>query len=277
MPDLNQLPIPKFQGGQPYHFEYDNLPLDTLARRDEIINNAVDSVSKILSDCNGTAGTLANRLSQSIADDGSLLEMAVDESFHNIAYHTDGSITVDANELDYYISLGFPDLVNPVSFVRMIESERIKLSTISDGATNVTVSFETNSNVTVSYSEPFTIAQSSSIQWELVPDTYNTVQAIVAMNNPHMHYYGQLAVLIINQTYSVPMSQPYISGSLRVYINGVALNEYSEIYYPARDENDNLIWSTNKFTSNYTNGIFILAYDVQEHDVITVDYDVLMT
>ena len=73
------------------------------------------------------------------------------------------------------------------------------------------------------------------------------------------------------------MSQPYISGSLRVYINGVALNEYSEIYYPARDESDNLIWSKNKFTSNYTNGIFILAYDVQEHDVITVDYDVLMT
>jgi hypothetical protein len=277
MPDLNQLPIPEYQGGQPYHFEYDNLPLKTLARRDEIINNAVDSVSKILSDCNGTAGTLSNRLDQSIDDDGSLLTMAVDESFHNIAAHLDGYITVDTIELDYYISLGFPDIANPVGFVRMLESERIKLSTISDEATNVTVSIETNSNTTISYSEPFTIAPSSSIQWELVPDTYNTVQAIVAMNNPHLHYYGQLATLIINQTYSIPMSQPYISGSLRVYINGVCLNETTEIYYPARDENYDLIWSLNKFTSNYTNGVFVLQYDVQENDVITVDYDIAMT
>ena len=48
MPDLNQLPVPEYQPGQPYHWSYDNLPLKTLAERDEIINFEVDNHGNIL-------------------------------------------------------------------------------------------------------------------------------------------------------------------------------------------------------------------------------------
>jgi hypothetical protein len=130
MPDLNALPVPQYNSAQPYHWEYDNLPLKTLANRDELINGVVDTHSEILRNCAGTVGTLANRLNQSVEEDGNLKTTAVDDTSHNIAKHEDGSKTVSGSELSDYNNLGYIGVVNPVPFVRMLEAERDKLSLV---------------------------------------------------------------------------------------------------------------------------------------------------
>ena len=145
MPDLNALPVPQYNSAQPYHWEYDNLPLKTLANRDELINGVVDTHSEILRNCAGTVGTLANRLNQSVEEDGNLKTTAVDDTLHNIAKHEDGSKTVSGSDLSDYIALGYIGVVNPVPFVRMLEAERDKLSLVADEATNIVVNVNTPS------------------------------------------------------------------------------------------------------------------------------------
>ena len=42
MPDINSIPVPSYQPLQPYYWVYDNLPLEALIQREDLINNAVD-------------------------------------------------------------------------------------------------------------------------------------------------------------------------------------------------------------------------------------------
>ena len=130
MPDLNQIPTPQYQSNQPYHVDYDNIPINTLSTRDELINDEVSIQSQILVDAAGTQGTLANRLNQSIDPDGNLLPTAVDQTQHNIAEHIDGTKNVSPSELTDYNNLGFPSLTNPVSsFVLLLSCvlEKVKV------------------------------------------------------------------------------------------------------------------------------------------------------
>lgn len=283
MPDLSQLPVPQYQGDQPYHWEYDNLPLKTLADRDEIINGEVDSHGKILRDCAGTQGTLANRLAQSIDEDGNLIPAAVDESAHNIAEHTDGSKTVSGGELTAYIALGFPSLTNPVSFVRMLDSERAKLALIADEATNMTIEVETISNIVLFEEGPLQLAQSESIQWEV--EAPNKVKAVLAVSTDfaHRHYYDLTPVMeptddltpIEYKLFKVTsVATPFIEDSLRVYINGVRISSEFSVYYPS---NPVSTWTLNRFTADAANGKFTLDSAITELDIIQIDFDVSLT
>ena len=147
MPDLNKMPVPKYSADQPYHWEYDNLPLQALEDRDVAINNAVDQQTQILVDAAGTQGNIANRLDQSIDDDGNLKSSAIEEAMHNVAKHSDGTTNVDSEELDFYITtLGYSTMVNPVPFVRMLEAERGKLALVAEEATNLKIQVCTETN-----------------------------------------------------------------------------------------------------------------------------------
>jgi hypothetical protein len=283
MPDLNQLPVPQYSADQPYHWEYDNLPLKTLADRDLIINNEVDSQGKILRESSGTQGTLANRLAQSIDPDGNLIPVAVDQSLHNIAEHSDGVKNVFPAELANYVALGFPDLVNPVPFVRMLASERDKLALIANEATNMTIAVETISNIVLFEEGPVEFAASESIVWEV--EAPNKVRAVLAVSTEfaHRHYYDLTPVMvptadlvpILNKLFKVTSTAtPYIEDSLRVYINGIRLNPNENVYYPS---NPVSIWKLNKFTPDHLNGLFILESPITDDDIIQIDFDESLT
>jgi hypothetical protein len=276
MPDLSKLPVPQYQADQPYHWEYDNLPLQVLAQRDEIINGEVDNQSKILGDSAGTQGTLSNRLNQSIDEDGNLLSTAVDESLHNIAKHTDGSITVDSDELDHYVSdLGYSSVANPVPFVRMLESERDKLALIASEATNFAIQANIPSNITVFNSGILELSNSTTINWEFTaPNILSPVLAI-STDFAHRHYYDLEPITTDYLNYKVTsISTPYIEGSLRVYINGVRLSEEYQVYYPS---NPVSTWSLNSYTSDYSAGTFVLDYAITSNDIIRIDFDLSLT
>lgn len=283
MPDLGAIPVPQYNADQPYHWEYDNLPLKALADRDEIINGEVDAHSKILRDCNGTQGTLANRLAQSIDEDGNLLTTAVDETLHNIAEHTDGSKTVLDAELDDYIALGFPSLANPVSFVRMLDAERAKLANIADDATNMTISVEAISNIVLFEEGPMRLVNSTSIQWEVeAPDKVSAVLAI-STDFAHRHYYDLTPIMIptddvvpvLNKLYKVTsIATPYTEDSLRVYINGIRLSKEFPVYFPNSSVS---AWSLNTYTEDFDAGTFTLSAPIADEDIIQIDFDKLLT
>lgn len=283
MPDLNQLPVPQYQSDQPYHWEYDNLPLKTLEQRDEIINGVVDSHDKILINCAGTQGTLSNRLNQSIDENGNLTKSAIDESMHSIAEHVDDAKTVDTEELDGYVDLGFASIANPVEFVRMLALERIKLASIAENATDITFSVETISNIVMLESGSIDFQPSTTISWEV--ESPNKVKAIlnVSTDFAHRHYYNLIPITlatsditpIYNKLFKVNSAETvYIEDTLRVYINGVRLNSNTSVYYPSSPVST---WHLNKYTEDYENGQFTLESPITENDVIEIDFDIALT
>jgi len=284
MPDLSQLPVPQYTADQPYHWEYDNLPLKTLADRDLIINGEVDVHAAILRDTAGTQGTLSNRLAQSIDEDGNLIPDAVDQAAHNIAEHTDGSKTVSGPELADYVALGFPTLTNPVPFVRMLSSERDKLALIANEATNLAMSFETISNIVLFEEGTIEFLASESVNWEI--EAPNKVKAVLTISTDfaHRHYYDLEPVMIPTDdlidyklfkiTSTASPSNTFIEGSLRVYVNGVRLNRNQSVYYP---NSDVLGWSLNSFTPDVSTGRFTLSNPITDLDIVQIDFDQALT
>lgn len=283
MPDLSQLPVPLYSADQPYHWEYDNLPLQVLSNRDLLINLQVDVHADILRDTAGTQGTLSNRLNQSIDEDGNLKFEAINESQHKISEHTDSSKTVSGPELANYVALGFPSLENPVEFVRMLSSERDKLALIANEATNLVMSFETMSNIVLFEENTVEFVSSNSIKWEV--ESPNKVKAVLSVSTEfaHRHYYDLTPVMlptddpspILYKLFKVTStSTPYIEDSIRVYINGIRLNSNYNVYYPS---NPISVWSLNSFTSDAMNGLFTLSSPITDEDIIQIDFDESLT
>lgn len=277
MPDLTKLPVPQHTGGQPYHAYYDNLPLEVLADRDYIINGEVDYQSKVLKDAAGTQGNVANRLNQSIEENGDLKTTAVDDALHNIAEHTDGSKTVETDELDYYVdTLGYAAVANPVPFVRMLEAERDKLALVADEATNLMIQVETPSNITLFDDGTIQLEPSDSIHWEITAPNIIKPVLTISTDFAHRHYYEMVYPDDIStddfQNYTLPY--PFVEGSLRVYINGVRLNSKYSVYYPS---NPVSTWTLNMFTPDYEAGTFVLDSAITEDDIIHVDFEVALT
>ena len=72
MPRIELISVPLHNPNDPYHFEFDNLPLKALKTRQELINGSLDNLISQMRDAIGTQNTVANRLNQSINPNGSL-------------------------------------------------------------------------------------------------------------------------------------------------------------------------------------------------------------
>lgn len=274
MPELEKYPVPLYNPLHPYHWEYDNLPLEALKLRDEVINGQVDYNSGILMDAAGNQGTLANRLNQSMNENGSLKDDAIDEALHNIAEHTDGSKNLTSDELDDLEALGYV-VSNPVPFVRMLNAERAKLALIADEAKNMTIQVETPSNIVLYEEGPITLRQSDTISWSV---TGNEVKANLGFPTEaaHRHYYDLEPVTDDYQSFKVTsVSTPYMEDSLRVYINGVRISSSAQVYVPGSDISD--AWTLNSFTPDHEAGTFDLSVAINASDIIRIDFDIALT
>ena len=287
MPNLDSLGVPEYAAGQPYHHEYDNLPLKVLAKRDEMINQVVDVQTAILQDCAGTQGTLANRLIQSIDEDGNLKTAAVDEALHNIGAHTDGTYTVSPAELSYITSLGYV-VSQPVPFVRMTDAERSKLAFIQENATDLQIQIlDTPSSVPSlifgNGSNPvLNLSSSASISWNHVNPSTIMPEVTFSLTSAHEHHYDlepldtDFPAGYINYQ-AAPSITEFIEDSLRVYINGVKLNVDYEVFVPdysaLPDFATNPTYHYLKFTPDHTTGTFSLSAAITSDDIIRVDFD----
>lgn len=274
MPQLDLLPVPLYNPLHPYHWEYDNLPLQNLALRDEIINGQVDYNTGILNDAAGTQGTLSNRLAQSIDVDGNLKLSAVDEVMHNIAAHIDGTATLSPTEISNIAVLGYV-VSNPVPYVRMLEAERDKLSLVADEATSMTIQVETPSAIVLYTQGPITLKNSDTVTWSV---SGNDIQANLGfpVEAAHRHYYDMEPVTSDNLNFqTTSVSTPFMAGTLRVYINGVRISESANVYVPASVISSP--WTLNSFTGDETAGTFVLTNAISSDDVIRIDFDIALT
>lgn len=263
MPNLELIPVPSYGPLTPYHHIADMEPLNAIITRINLVNSQVDINSGILRDSVGTAGSLANRLAQSINDDGSLKAVAIDNALHSIAEH------LDTDE-----------------YVRMTTAERAKLSLIADEATNFGIMFNTISGV-IGFNQGYLdIQPSDTITWRYTDGSIYADNAFPASVR-HIHHYGiePVPVNLITPDYinykTTSVATPYQSGSLRVYLNGIRLSQDQTVDVPIWDGSE-YVPTPYYFTEDstvedgiVTTGLFSLSAAIDVDIVIFIDFDVL--
>jgi hypothetical protein len=265
MPEINKIPEVLYEANQPYHFHYDNLPLKNILKRIDLVNAQVDINSDILRGCSGSVGTLANRLDVSINDDGSLKENSINESLHNIAFHSDGS----RDNVDYVV---------------MKKSERDKLDLIESEANRIEIQvsdslFNNQSLGTINLSTGVVKFQSSnSILFDFEAPNIIKAHSAFAPEAAHKHHYnivpGHLNATIpdfLNYITYVP----FMEGSLRVYINGIRIGEIETLVPSYNDFSD--LQLTKIESHSPQDGSFSLNRPLSENDIILIDFDEILT
>ena len=279
MANLNNNAIPKYQPDQPYHYTYDNIPLDTINTRELILGTQLDVLAGQILGAAGSSSTLTARLNQSLEQNGYLKTSAIDSALHSIAYHTDGVINVDAAVLTDLQTI-FPTISNPVSYVKMLEYERDKLSLIADQANNIFVSVQTPSGVVTLSSGIAAFKNSSTINWTVETGQIVKAEVVTALSNPHQHYDN-----VIPQHADLNPSSPtyyknYLTGSptafransLKVFINGTRIFPNSLVYFPSYSATP--LYTQNKFTENLNGLGFSLLNAITGADIMVIDYEI---
>lgn len=266
MPRIELIPEVYYNPLDPYHHYYDNKPLVNIIERQGLINTAVDLNTEDLKNAAGNQGTLANRLNQSIDEDGSIKLAAIDELLHNIGAHTDGS---------------YDDGDGLISYVRMKNEERDKLELIDDEANNFAIEVETPSVTQIFDNGVLTLAESDTVVFEILGGNIVKAHSAFPAAAAHQHYYD---ITPVHANISSPdytnykvtsMSTPYMANSLRVYINGVKLSTSTSIYVPSPALGDN--WYLTTYTADEANGTFELSRAIDITDVIRIDFDIDFT
>jgi len=274
MPNISNIPVPQYLANQPYYYTYDNLPIEALKQRDDMINTQVDLNTIELLNSMGDTGSLANRLNQSLDQSGNLKTNNIDNALHNIGAHEDATFTVSGGELSAY-QVNYPGIVNPVPFVRMLDAERDKIIGIAEGATNITLGFNLPSTI-VFDNGPILIENSSTIVWASTGGQNVRADVSIALSNPHQHYNNIIPVSYNltpdYQNYRTNSSSIlYSEGSLKVYINGVRIFPNITVKYPGIDPSS--AWISNRFSENVNFLQFSLLNAITSSDIIVVDFE----
>lgn len=271
MPDISKIPEVLYQGLQPYHVHYDNLPLTNILTRIDLVNNQVNINSDILRGANGTVGSLNNRLSVGINDNGTLKYSAVNNALHNIGYHTDGEY-------------------DGVEYVRMKSEERDKLSLIDSEANKLYIEIEDSVPMSaissISYTPSYVTVSTGTLRFKSTdtvkfdfesPDVIKA-RSVFPISSAHQHHYGLKPA---HQTPSSPdyqnfkttsVNTPFMSGTLRVYVNGIRILDTTPTLVPAYS--DISTWTeTFISSSNELNGNFTLNRALSSNDLIIIDFD----
>jgi hypothetical protein len=256
MPRIELIPDVLYESNDPIHWEFDNLPLKAILRRQNLINLALDNLIQDFRDAIGTQGSVSNRLNQSIDADGNLKSEAIDEALHSIEEHADTD-----------------------DYVRMTKAESDKLALIADGATDVSVTVYTDDTNFVELTAGVVIFKPTDTVIPSV-ESPNIVKLNLAFpaEAAHQHFYGlePVAVNISNPDYINykvnSIASEYVEGSLRVYVNGVRVFADAEVYVPAALVEQP--WTLLTFTEDAANGTFEFSTAVAEDDVVRVDFDI---
>lgn len=260
MPNIDNIQPVLYTGSMPYHVDYDNLPLTRILARQNLLNLSVEQYTAILKDSVGSAGSLSNRLAQSINDDGSLKVNAINESLHNIGYHSDGNY-------------------DGIDYVRMKLEEREKLELIDDEANSlkIKVGEDTLDNGTLE------ILDTDTISWTYEAPNKISAEFAFPTSAAHEHHYGLTPVhsnistpnYINYKTTSV--STPFIEDSLKVFINGIRIFEDVSTYVYTYSSGPSGSWTSTNFTANHLSGTFYLNRAISASDIIKIDFDRSLT
>lgn len=233
----------------PYHHEFDNLPLRSILARQTLINTTLDKFVADVSNAMGSAGSLAARLDKSLTDSGGLKAVEIDAALHSIEEHEDSN-----------------------DYVRMTADERAKLALIDDEANELNFNFETASpsSTPIEFETgTVVVADSTSITWRYESGKIKADLSF-ATSSLHQHTYNEPAIHVSNyRTFKTP--QPFVEGSLRVYVNGTRVYEGVEVYHPGATPTDP--YTLNQYVSTYSTGVFIFDSALESDDIVMCDFD----
>jgi hypothetical protein len=274
MPEINKIPEVLYNGNQPYHVHYDNLPLKNILSRIDLVNAQVDINSDILRGCSGSMGTLSDRISVSIQDDGNLKTDSIDNAEHNIGAHSDGAY-------------------QGIQYVRMKKDERDKLGLIDPGATNFRIEIED------SYTSMDSISQipslilfdnpilklrgSDTIFFDFEAPDIVKAHSVFPPGAAHQNLHNITPNLNdpVNPNYAIWSTNgiAFRENTLRVYINGFRINYGAEKAVRVLTAGANPALSASWksfyiFDTNPTSGVFFLNIAISGTDVIVVDFDI---
>ncbi len=266
MPNINKITEVLYDGNQPYHVHYDNLPLKNILTRIDLVNAQVDINSEILRGSCGSVGTLSNRLSVALEEDGKLKSSSIDQSLHNIGAHQDGEY-------------------DGVEYVRMTQAERDKLELIQPESNKIEI--EVEDTITSETTEYLTfinglikLKSSDSIGLEFTaPDTIS-FHSIYSPETAHIHNYQ---IIPAHQMPGTPdyrnykttsINTPFKEGTLRVYVNGFRISTSATKIFIGSDPTDLGNWQEVYVeTQNNSTGVFSLNTSITSTDVILIDFD----
>ena len=242
MPNLDSVPIPRYEPLQPYHHYYDNLPIDGISTQVFLVNAQVDLNQNNIEESVGTSGSLANRLNQSIEANGALKTEAIDEALHDISQHIDEG-----------------------GYVRMTDGERSKLSVVDSAATNLSIQVDTISTTLIwpAAGTLFALEDSDTVAWrfnsgKVLADT-TFAKSLITVNSYDVTPIN-VSSLTVFKTSSVDTA--YTAGTLRVCLNGLRLTKSPTMvggyYYSETDP---------------TIGRFTLNKAITSSDVLRIDFD----
>jgi hypothetical protein len=200
---------------------------------------------------------MANRLNQSIDEDGGLKTTAIDEALHDIEAHTDSA-----------------------TYVRMTAAQSAKLDLIADEATSLFLQVDNGTEYEFT-SGAVRFIPSSTVTFSIVEPNEIKFDMAFPVEAAHQHFYNATPVSAnlvtpdyINYKVNAPAT-PYVEDSLRVYVNGVRLNPDQGVYAPGALITDD--WTLLSYTADYENGTFAFSDAVAEADILSIDYDILLT
>jgi hypothetical protein len=290
MPYLDSFQQVKYDPSWPYHYLYDNIPIQNLLTIQQIINDAVDYNTYLLESAVGTAGTLDARLSTSLDDNGNLIPSSVDTALADstvIADIQDQITTISeettpgATALWISVAPGTPpvieatippDITTP-GYLQIQDSETITWSLTSGNPGT---------------SDPEYIGYSGYSGY-VYPTVLKAQMALPLQPLMIKHYYGIAPVkLVDNLTGSLfqatSIATEYISGSLRVYINGIRIFSDVGVYVPSNYHgisgysgyNDD-VWYLTSFTEASATTFQLNRTINPNIDTIRIDFDFDLT
>lgn len=255
MPDLSGIPVRRHQPLDPYDHIHDNQPIDDLETQVGVVNDAVDEMRVIMDAAIGSQPDLATRLAQSLEENGTLKQSAVDAVNHTIDAHTD---TED--------------------FVRMTAEERAKLDAVAANATKlaIVVPFAEDDEPTTFSDGDVEFVESDTVQFHQESGKI-AIDIKIPISSKHIHYYDVTPVTddYLNYTTNgVPTA--YKAGSLRVYVNGIRLSATAETTAPVGGVATLITYAEGGDTDGVvTGGDFNFSVAVDEDDVVRIDFDFL--
>jgi hypothetical protein len=246
MPRIGLITPVYHAGLDPYHVDYDNLPLRNIIERQNLINSSLEDVEEIIQLAKGTQGDIANRLAQSIDENGDLISTAIDQAYHKISEHEEDD-----------------------GFVIMTSDERAKLEEISPDATALKVKFGE-----VEFDDDTVIFNDSeTVSWEI--EAPNIIKANFAFpaEAAHEHHYNQIPSTTDYTSYETPVE--FIEDSLRVYVNGIRIpnSDNGSVYVYNANLGPSETWLLTNFNTNDQNDGFTLNRQLNSSDIVLVDFD----
>ena len=267
MPEIDKITEVEYASQWPYHFHYDNIPLRNIVTRIDLVNSQVDLNTDILRNSVGTAGSLNNRLDQSLQDSGDLKVAAVELADHNIAWHTDGTRADGTGGA-------------VVAYVRMTSSERDKLSLVESEANNLDIQIQSISTTELLSTGMARFQHSDTVTFSLEAPDIIKAHTVFPEAAAHRHYYDRepAHVTPASPDYTnyktTSLGTAFVADTLRVYVNGIRLGEDESVYVYDGSSGPDGTWVLTKIASTTpASGLFSLNRALDATDVIRIDWD----